>query len=316
MLLQKCTEAPKSPDFLALFAPQAVGRTADLSPEGGTDEISITYPISSSHHYHYTPFNPPHPSLSFPPPHFPRCLVTLAPVILPLPSFMVEERKREGEREAAAHYHHVPRGLLLGCPSCCSVQLWLSTRPWPAGILTLPQSQKKSHSVWELIASLAAFSQGELHRHWRHLQLPNLSARAEKILYLSMAVAPRALALPLPLVLALLTLAPAPILGGCPKACRCSFAMLQCLEPVPGIASIPALAPQESENVTEMWVWWGFMYYMRWHAWHWWCGKLDFQFGFTVFCLWWISLEASQWQSFGLNGSHLWEASRLIWSFR
>lgn len=68
-----------------------------------------------------------HPSLS--PSHFPRCLVTLAPVILPLPSFMVEERKREGEREAAAHYHHVPRGLLLGCPSCCSVQLWLSTRP-------------------------------------------------------------------------------------------------------------------------------------------------------------------------------------------
>lgn len=222
-----------------------------------------------------------HPSLF--PSHFPRCLVTLAPVILPLPSFMVEERKREGEREAAAHYHHVPRGLLLGCPSCCSVQLWLSTRPWPAGILTLPESQKKSHSVWELIVSLAAFSQGELHRHWRHLQLPNLSARAEKILFLSMAVAPRALALSLPLVLALLTLVPAPILGGCPKACRCSFAMLQCLEPLPGIASIPALAPQESENVTEMWVWLAFMYYMRWHAWHWRLGKLDFQFGwFTI----------------------------------
>uniref|UniRef100_A0A8C4EHW6 Tyrosine-protein kinase receptor n=1 Tax=Dicentrarchus labrax TaxID=13489 RepID=A0A8C4EHW6_DICLA len=66
-----------------------------------------------------------------------------------------------------------------------------------------------------------------------------------------MAVAPWALALPLPLVLALLSLAPVPSLGGCPSACRCSFAMLQCLEPN-GITSIPALALQESENVTEM----------------------------------------------------------------
>ncbi|KAG8009825.1 hypothetical protein GBF38_013872 [Nibea albiflora] len=66
-----------------------------------------------------------------------------------------------------------------------------------------------------------------------------------------MAVAPRALALTVPLVLTLLSLAPAPILGGCPSACRCSFAMLQCLEPN-GIARIPALAPQESENMTEM----------------------------------------------------------------
>ncbi|TKS82523.1 High affinity nerve growth factor receptor [Collichthys lucidus] len=66
-----------------------------------------------------------------------------------------------------------------------------------------------------------------------------------------MAVAPRALALPVPLVLTLLCLAPAPILGGCPSACRCSFAMLQCLEPN-GIARIPALAPQESENMTEI----------------------------------------------------------------
>ncbi|XP_059195544.1 high affinity nerve growth factor receptor isoform X2 [Centropristis striata] len=68
-----------------------------------------------------------------------------------------------------------------------------------------------------------------------------------------MAVAPRALALPLPLVLALLSLAPASTLGGCPMACRCSFAMLQCLEPN-GIASIPALAQQESENVTEIYI--------------------------------------------------------------
>ncbi|CAJ1063005.1 high affinity nerve growth factor receptor isoform X2 [Xyrichtys novacula] len=68
-----------------------------------------------------------------------------------------------------------------------------------------------------------------------------------------MAVAPRAPGLLLPLVLALLSLTPAPTLGGCPAACRCSFAMLQCLEPN-GIASIPALAPQESENVTEIYI--------------------------------------------------------------
>ncbi|XP_035527936.1 high affinity nerve growth factor receptor [Morone saxatilis] len=70
-----------------------------------------------------------------------------------------------------------------------------------------------------------------------------------------MAVAPRALALPwcTSLVLALLSLAPVPTLGGCPSACRCSFAMLQCLEPN-GITSIPALARQESENVTEIFI--------------------------------------------------------------
>uniref|UniRef100_UPI0037E80078 high affinity nerve growth factor receptor n=1 Tax=Semicossyphus pulcher TaxID=241346 RepID=UPI0037E80078 len=68
-----------------------------------------------------------------------------------------------------------------------------------------------------------------------------------------MAVAPRALAPLLPLVLALLSLAPAPTLGGCPAACRCSFAMLQCLE-LDGITSIPALAAQESENVTEIYI--------------------------------------------------------------
>ncbi|XP_076592954.1 high affinity nerve growth factor receptor isoform X1 [Chaetodon auriga] len=64
-----------------------------------------------------------------------------------------------------------------------------------------------------------------------------------------MALAPRALAL----VLALLSLAPAPILGGCPSACRCSFAMLQCVEP-DGISSIPVLATQESENMTEIYI--------------------------------------------------------------
>ncbi|KAM6995533.1 high affinity nerve growth factor receptor [Tautogolabrus adspersus] len=68
-----------------------------------------------------------------------------------------------------------------------------------------------------------------------------------------MAVAPRAPALVLPLVLTFLSLAPLPTLGGCPSACRCSFAMLQCLEP-DGITSIPTLALQESENVTEIYI--------------------------------------------------------------
>ncbi|XP_042279935.1 high affinity nerve growth factor receptor [Thunnus maccoyii] len=61
------------------------------------------------------------------------------------------------------------------------------------------------------------------------------------------------LTLALPLVLTLFSLAPEPALGGCPSACRCSFAMLQCLE-LDGITSIPALAQQESENVTEIYI--------------------------------------------------------------
>ncbi|MEQ2255921.1 hypothetical protein ILYODFUR_018848 [Ilyodon furcidens] len=68
-----------------------------------------------------------------------------------------------------------------------------------------------------------------------------------------MDVAPRALVLLLPLALTLLSLSPAPTLGGCPSACRCSFAMLQCLEPN-GISTIPPLALQESENVTEIYI--------------------------------------------------------------
>uniref|UniRef100_A0A4W5PGB1 Tyrosine-protein kinase receptor n=1 Tax=Hucho hucho TaxID=62062 RepID=A0A4W5PGB1_9TELE len=59
-------------------------------------------------------------------------------------------------------------------------------------------------------------------------------------------------AAPLAQVLLAITLA-VPALGGCPSACRCSFAMLQCLEP-DGIATIPALALQESENVTEIYI--------------------------------------------------------------
>ena len=53
------------------------------------------------------------------------------------------------------------------------------------------------------------------------------------------------------LAVVLVCVGPGPGLAGCPAACRCSFAMLQCLE-ADGIASVPALAPQESENVTEM----------------------------------------------------------------
>ncbi|KAM9852053.1 high affinity nerve growth factor receptor [Aulostomus maculatus] len=62
-----------------------------------------------------------------------------------------------------------------------------------------------------------------------------------------------ALTLPLLPTLTLLILAPSPTLGGCPSACRCSFAMLQCLER-DGISNIPALVPQESENVTEIYI--------------------------------------------------------------
>ncbi|XP_076006334.1 high affinity nerve growth factor receptor [Genypterus blacodes] len=62
--------------------------------------------------------------------------------------------------------------------------------------------------------------------------------------------APALSLLHLHVAVALLSLAPAPTLGGCPSACRCSFAMLQCLEP-DGIVSIPS---QESENVTEIYI--------------------------------------------------------------
>lgn len=55
------------------------------------------------------------------------------------------------------------------------------------------------------------------------------------------------------LALSLMLSLPAGAWFGCPAACRCSFAMLQCLE-ADGISSIPGLAHQESENVTEMWV--------------------------------------------------------------
>ncbi|CDQ73737.1 unnamed protein product [Oncorhynchus mykiss] len=67
-----------------------------------------------------------------------------------------------------------------------------------------------------------------------------------------MAVGSAPWAAPLALVLLAITLA-VPALGGCPSACRCSFAMLQCLEPN-GIATIPMLALQESENVTEIYI--------------------------------------------------------------
>ncbi|KAF4076115.1 hypothetical protein AMELA_G00226790 [Ameiurus melas] len=40
---------------------------------------------------------------------------------------------------------------------------------------------------------------------------------------------------------------------GCPGACRCSFAMLLCLEE-DGITNIPVLAQQDSENVTEIYI--------------------------------------------------------------
>lgn len=154
------------------------------------------------------------------------------------------EEGRGRKREAAAHYHHVPRG-----PLACLPLLLLSTAV----------TQYQTLTSWDLNPA------GEPREEPLCVRAPRLSrclfikrtkptltpSTAAKPLCLSMAVAARAQALTLPLVLALLSLAPAPILGGCPLACRCSFAILQCLEP-DGITSIPVLAPQESENVTEM----------------------------------------------------------------
>lgn len=86
------------------------------------------YPISSSHYHLYTCFTP-NPSLL-------PCLLSevsgdSGPCYLAPPFILEEERGRK--REAAAHYLHVPRGplpsCLHACPSCCSAQLWLSTRP-------------------------------------------------------------------------------------------------------------------------------------------------------------------------------------------
>lgn len=106
------------------------------------------YPFPSSHHHHHrTPFTPTLPlsPLAF------GGVWWLWP-LLSCPSLHCGgEEERGRKREAAAHYHHVPRGplpaCLPACPSCCSVQLWLSTRPRPAGILTLPESHVKSHCL-------------------------------------------------------------------------------------------------------------------------------------------------------------------------
>ncbi|XP_029694978.1 high affinity nerve growth factor receptor isoform X1 [Takifugu rubripes] len=68
-----------------------------------------------------------------------------------------------------------------------------------------------------------------------------------------MAKAPQAQVCVPFLLLFLLSLAPAAVLGGCPSSCRCSFAMLQCLE-ANKMTSIPVLSPQESENVTEIYI--------------------------------------------------------------
>ncbi|XP_077576279.1 high affinity nerve growth factor receptor [Stigmatopora nigra] len=59
-------------------------------------------------------------------------------------------------------------------------------------------------------------------------------------------------ALTLALALAL-ALGPAPSQEGCPSACRCFSATLQCLEP-DGVSAVPTLTPQESENVTEIYI--------------------------------------------------------------
>ena len=54
------------------------------------------------------------------------------------------------------------------------------------------------------------------------------------------------------LVAVLLVCQAALALGACPPGCHCFFAMLQCPDGRAGISSIPALASQESENITDM----------------------------------------------------------------
>lgn len=91
------------------------------------------------------------------PSHSPRCLVTLAPCYLAPPILPPRqwrrgkrEADREREREAAAHYHRVPRGpsaclplLSATAPPAAQYEPWLSTgTPHPrraAGIFTVPR---------------------------------------------------------------------------------------------------------------------------------------------------------------------------------
>ncbi|XP_028835865.1 high affinity nerve growth factor receptor isoform X2 [Denticeps clupeoides] len=59
--------------------------------------------------------------------------------------------------------------------------------------------------------------------------------------------------LPLALAFAFLCMA-MPAWSGCPRGCRCFYAMLQCLDREAGISAIPELAAQESENITEIYI--------------------------------------------------------------
>lgn len=141
-----CIQPPKSPESLAQLAPRAAGGTADLSPggeEGGQMRSPSPYPIFSAHHH--TPFTSC-PPLSPPPLSFLRCLVTLGRVAMLLPLLWRRGREREEKRGCSPPLPcpQGPLACLPACPSCCSVQLWLSTRPRPAGISSLPESQKKS----------------------------------------------------------------------------------------------------------------------------------------------------------------------------
>lgn len=177
--------------------------------------------------------------------HFQRCLVSLTPVMVPLPFSMVQERRRE----APAHHHRVPRGPSLACSSCCSIQLLLSIRLRPAGLGNSVRAEPLWLRASHLLRCLFVGSTTET-------AAPSPAAQPLRSCWqdLIMAEAPQAQVFVPFLLLFLLSLAPAAVLGGCPSSCRCSFAMLQCVE-ADKITSIPALSPQESENVTEMWVW-------------------------------------------------------------
>lgn len=145
-VLLPASNHPKSSDFLAQLAPRAAGGTTDLSPGGGGEEggqmrSPSPYPISSAHHH--TPFTS-NPSL-FPPLRFLRCLVTLAHVAMLLPSLWRRGREREEKRGCSPPLPcpQGPLACLPACPSCCSVQLWLSTRPRPAGISPCQRAKRR-----------------------------------------------------------------------------------------------------------------------------------------------------------------------------
>ena len=176
---------------------------------------------------------------------------------LPCPSLCerVRERGRHREGGRAAAALQCPQGPLPAClhltPSahCC---LWLNTKT--SWLESQPcQTAKGRATVCGSYHPVTCILPIQPLLLLDNNTTPFIKKTTFSITVMALSTSPWTfpLALALPLALTALCWAPTPVLGGCPSACRCSFAMLQCLEP-DGIASIPALAPQESENVTEM----------------------------------------------------------------